>query len=153
MKCPKCAYVGFEESDRCRHCGYDFSLMAPAEAAASPEPLRAADMPRHASYREPSRATIDADLNVEAAAPLVDLPLAAAAPTSLPAGASAAPVPLPPSLFADPQPPPARTPLAVRRTAPSSKRSAATWSLLPSSLCFTVGRTRHRNSDAKRSKV
>lgn len=26
MKCPKCQYVGFEEADRCRHCGYDFSL-------------------------------------------------------------------------------------------------------------------------------
>ena len=27
MKCPKCGYLGFESSDRCRHCGYDFSLM------------------------------------------------------------------------------------------------------------------------------
>jgi len=26
MKCPKCGYLGFESSDRCRHCGYDFSL-------------------------------------------------------------------------------------------------------------------------------
>lgn len=30
MKCPKCGYVGFEALDRCRHCGYDFSLTAPA---------------------------------------------------------------------------------------------------------------------------
>ena len=26
MRCPKCHYVGFESSERCRHCGYDLSL-------------------------------------------------------------------------------------------------------------------------------
>ncbi|HUP39507.1 MAG TPA: RDD family protein [Vicinamibacterales bacterium] len=26
MKCPKCGYLGFETSDRCRNCGYEFSL-------------------------------------------------------------------------------------------------------------------------------
>ncbi|HEY7170665.1 MAG TPA: RDD family protein [Vicinamibacterales bacterium] len=26
MKCPKCGYLGFEDADRCRNCGYDFSL-------------------------------------------------------------------------------------------------------------------------------
>lgn len=26
MKCPKCGYLGFETVDRCRNCGYDFSL-------------------------------------------------------------------------------------------------------------------------------
>jgi uncharacterized RDD family membrane protein YckC len=29
MKCPKCGYLGFEHLDRCRNCGYDFSLAAP----------------------------------------------------------------------------------------------------------------------------
>jgi uncharacterized RDD family membrane protein YckC len=28
MKCPKCEYLGFETGDRCRNCGYDFSLLA-----------------------------------------------------------------------------------------------------------------------------
>ena len=28
VKCPKCGYVGFEETARCRHCGYDFSFAA-----------------------------------------------------------------------------------------------------------------------------
>jgi uncharacterized RDD family membrane protein YckC len=28
MKCPKCSYLGFERVDRCRNCGYDFSLSA-----------------------------------------------------------------------------------------------------------------------------
>jgi uncharacterized RDD family membrane protein YckC len=32
VKCPKCAYLGFETGDRCKHCGYDFSLMAPSSA-------------------------------------------------------------------------------------------------------------------------
>ena len=28
MKCPKCAYLGFETGDRCKNCGYDFSLLS-----------------------------------------------------------------------------------------------------------------------------
>jgi uncharacterized RDD family membrane protein YckC len=32
MKCPKCGYLGFETTDRCRNCQYDFSLAPlPAE--------------------------------------------------------------------------------------------------------------------------
>lgn len=31
MKCPKCGYLGFETTDRCRNCGYDFSLTPAAE--------------------------------------------------------------------------------------------------------------------------
>ena len=27
MKCPKCGYLGFETGDRCKNCGYDFSLI------------------------------------------------------------------------------------------------------------------------------
>lgn len=41
MKCPKCGYLGFETTDRCRNCQYDFSL-----AAFPPEPelvLQSAD--------------------------------------------------------------------------------------------------------------
>jgi uncharacterized RDD family membrane protein YckC len=32
MKCPKCGYLGFEDVERCRNCGYDFSLAEPAGA-------------------------------------------------------------------------------------------------------------------------
>lgn len=28
MKCPKCQYITFEGGDRCRNCGYEFSLLA-----------------------------------------------------------------------------------------------------------------------------
>jgi len=31
MKCPKCGYLGFEPVERCRNCGYDFSLAAAAQ--------------------------------------------------------------------------------------------------------------------------
>ena len=31
MKCPKCDYLGFETGDRCKNCGYDFSLMSPTQ--------------------------------------------------------------------------------------------------------------------------
>ena len=34
MKCPKCGYLGFETGDRCKNCGYDFSLIAPAPLTA-----------------------------------------------------------------------------------------------------------------------
>lgn len=33
MKCPKCSYLGFDTGDRCRNCGYDFSLLASRDAA------------------------------------------------------------------------------------------------------------------------
>ena len=33
MKCPKCSYLGFETGDRCRNCGYDFSLILDSEPA------------------------------------------------------------------------------------------------------------------------
>ena len=33
MKCPTCGYIGFETSDRCRNCGYDFGLTNQAPPA------------------------------------------------------------------------------------------------------------------------
>ena len=34
MKCPKCAYLGFDTGERCRNCGYEFSLIVIEEPAA-----------------------------------------------------------------------------------------------------------------------
>jgi uncharacterized RDD family membrane protein YckC len=39
MKCPKCEYLGFETGDRCKNCGYDFSLAAATAAPPEPELL------------------------------------------------------------------------------------------------------------------
>jgi uncharacterized RDD family membrane protein YckC len=33
MKCPTCGYIGFETSDRCRNCGYDFGHATPPPPA------------------------------------------------------------------------------------------------------------------------
>ena len=35
MKCPKCQYISFDSPERCRNCGYDFSL---APSVTPPEP-------------------------------------------------------------------------------------------------------------------
>lgn len=36
MRCPKCHYISFESTDRCRNCGYEYSLAAPS-ASDNPE--------------------------------------------------------------------------------------------------------------------
>jgi uncharacterized RDD family membrane protein YckC len=43
MKCPKCDYLGFETGDRCKNCGYDFSL------SEAPEP----ELQLHAPESDP----------------------------------------------------------------------------------------------------
>ncbi len=114
MKCPKCAYVGFEETDRCRHCGYDFSLMTaqPAEgpeyeAAAPSEPAPRAFAPAVRAERRVVTPDTLAAAAVENEEPQ-DLPLWE---STFPARAH------------ETQPPPARTPLAVRRNAGDRPRS------------------------------
>jgi uncharacterized RDD family membrane protein YckC len=37
MKCPKCEYLGFETGDRCKNCGYDFSLIVTIPSAPEPD--------------------------------------------------------------------------------------------------------------------
>lgn len=37
MRCPKCQYISFDNGDRCRNCGYEFSLTA--------QPSRTVDLP------------------------------------------------------------------------------------------------------------
>jgi uncharacterized RDD family membrane protein YckC len=134
VKCPKCGYVGFERSARCRHCGYDFSFAAPAQAVASvPAATTAAAAPASGAdeFFSADRADTAASLDrlgfvdyraadVDVAGPLVDLPLA---------------VPTPSDLFDD-SPPPARPPLAVRRAAdrPRSRPTTQLVRRTPTSL-------------------
>lgn len=75
MKCPKCDYLGFETSDRCRNCGYDFSL--------TPEPAPLFDLPIDSDAAEPLIPSPDAvpdtrprlDLDRLIGGPADDLPL------------------------------------------------------------------------------
>jgi len=101
MKCPKCGYLGFEDVERCRNCGYDFSL---TPAAAGPDlSIRPID--------DPARG--DAFLLPDVALPRD----AAAAPptgTELPLFEGETP------LITRPSPP--RAPLAVRRSTPDAPR-------------------------------
>jgi uncharacterized RDD family membrane protein YckC len=122
MKCPKCGYLGFDKAERCRNCGYDFSLAPPP-----PDPelsLRDVDRALHSAA--------DLDLN--------DLSVAARAGGGGPAARRAAvassidELPLfgPPRVDELPDDVPLitqvsapRPPLAVRRSTPEVARLRA----------------------------
>jgi uncharacterized RDD family membrane protein YckC len=113
MKCPKCDYLGFETSDRCRNCGYDFSLtQAPTPALF--------DLPIDSEVTEPLIPSPDA--MVADARPRLDLDrLIGGPPVDLPL--------FPPSqgdfdaVITTPSRP--RAPLSVRRTTPEIPRARA----------------------------
>ena len=110
MKCPKCAYVGFEETERCRHCGYDFSML-PSTVTASASVARLDDAgvrPFAAAVRADRSSSVAARDTAATDEPFPDLPLRA---------------PAFPMLVPETQPPPARTPLAVRRASSDRPRS------------------------------
>jgi uncharacterized RDD family membrane protein YckC len=139
MKCPKCGYLGFEPVDRCRNCGYDFSLSTathepqdlpirtsaarvdtPADlplvpdralAAGAPEQALAGSLPRPAAGvgAAAARRTV-ADL------PLFPQPTAA----TVPGTPGTPPVDDDEPLITRPSPP--RPPLAVRRATPEVPR-------------------------------
>lgn len=43
MRCPKCHYISFDSNDRCRNCGYEFSLSATMPADALDLPIQTGD--------------------------------------------------------------------------------------------------------------
>ena len=118
MKCPKCNYLGFETGDRCRNCGYDFSLIAGAGAEADDlnEDVRRARLQpgehdERASPLQPAGREFDLELRLPmapTAAP--DLPLFTRDQRSDPDDEPLIKVPVTP-----------RPPLAVRR-APETPR-------------------------------
>lgn len=130
MKCPTCGYIGFETTDRCRNCGYEFPQAA---APAAPDlaisdgdpggPLRELDMrhdaltgrsapgsPARASGERPDLARVLQNLDrvIGGPEPPADLPLFGDAQADLP------PMVTPPAT--------PRRPLAVRRTTPDPAR-------------------------------
>jgi uncharacterized RDD family membrane protein YckC len=89
MKCPKCDYLGFETGERCRNCGYDFSLLAgaPLHHSGGPDPdldLRLRDdgppRPPSAFRGEPSLPLFSPSDSDE---PLVKLPASPRPPLSV----------------------------------------------------------------------
>ncbi len=116
MKCPKCGYLGFEPVDRCRNCGYDFSLSSPAGDLDPDLPIRT----------EASRVELPADLSLVADRALLNEKALAgslprqAGPASASGPATLGDLPLFGSRIADDEPlitkpSPPRPPLAVRR--------------------------------------
>jgi uncharacterized RDD family membrane protein YckC len=130
MKCPKCGYLGFEAIDRCRNCGYDFSLSPndPMSAGLTELPMRSA---------QPEVSPLD-DLSLidAATAPPPAVPMSDVGPDlekllgSPPArGSSSRPsgdlLLFEPGLDDEPmikRPSPPRAPLAVRRATPEIAR-------------------------------
>jgi len=114
VKCPKCGYLGFESADRCKNCGYDFSLVeqpagrparhTPVVTPGDP-PIHDARLARGSRYRTPPPASGDHGAD-RALAPQPE----------------GTPVDLP--LFRGDLPvlPPPRAPLAVRRATPTPTR-------------------------------
>jgi uncharacterized RDD family membrane protein YckC len=142
MKCPKCGYLGFEHVERCRNCGYDFSLTS---AVAVPElPIRSASNTPHPlddltlidAATAPASGTrlSDAgpDVEAELSAPIGsasvterstadELPLFARAVSAIDDDRP---------LISAPSPP--RAPLAVRRATPEIPRVRAEQPRVPS---------------------
>jgi uncharacterized RDD family membrane protein YckC len=133
MKCPKCGYLGFEHVERCRNCGYDFSLTSTVAARAADLPLRSQppvvnplddlSLVDAAMVRPPSMHLADDGPDLDR---LFGAPEASPA-SSLPAGRR---VELP--LFGPPIPDdeplitrasPPRQPLAVRRATPDAPKT------------------------------
>ena len=128
MKCPKCGYLGFEPVERCRNCGYDFSLLQAIDLPELPirEPgvrdvnplddlaLLDAAMSTAAQLLPSRGAALDLDRETggSGSRPASDLPLFGAP------GADDEP------LITKASPP--RTPLAVRRATPDVIRPRST---------------------------
>ena len=119
MKCPKCGYLGFERIERCRNCGYDFSLSVPSTTpelslrTTSDSGRALPDLPltdAARSFSKPSR-------------PDASRPAAAGrfTPSDLPLFESTVADDVP--LITKPSPP--RTPLAVRRATPEVPKRRA----------------------------
>ena len=113
MRCPKCRYISFEAGDRCRNCGYEFSLTVDVKGLDLP--IQTGDEPK-GPLAELSLSDLDKD---DASAPPAP-PRKAARGFDLPLfkdrrGADDAPLVTPPAV--------PRAPLAVRKSSPAIARA------------------------------
>jgi uncharacterized RDD family membrane protein YckC len=117
VKCPKCSYLGFETGDRCRNCGYDFSLISHGD----PQPIDM-DLELRPAHSEPPPAS-DWPIRTDAALPPPTHP-GVSAPKASPSRRSKLPLFTSADKGDEPlirMPVTPRPPLAVRRT-PDSPR-------------------------------
>jgi uncharacterized RDD family membrane protein YckC len=139
MKCPKCGYLGFETGDRCRNCGYDFSLTPPPVdtdlTLNQPNPAERVSPPLDldrlfGAEPEPASATAGVALppSLPTAAPPSPQPVremlesAALMAVAAPVSQDASELPFDEGALVRP-PKPARPPLGVRRTTPDLPRT------------------------------
>jgi len=124
MKCPKCGYLGFESSDRCRHCGYDFSLagsldipeLPMRESRADVRPLD--DFTFLDTFNERSSPPVSGSSALDRAVELAPPRVPSTATGELPLFGP--PIPDDEPLITRPSAP--RAPLAVRRATPEVPR-------------------------------
>jgi len=102
MKCPKCGYLGFERVERCRNCGYEFSLASDAGLA----DLTLRDQPADDGPPLAENVAFLRESDARRAGSTPDLPLFGASEDE--------------PLITKPSPP--RPPLAVRRATPEVAR-------------------------------
>jgi len=117
VKCPKCSYLGFETGDRCRNCGYDFSLISHGD----PQPIDM-DLELRSPHSDAAAAS-DWPIRAEATLP-PQSHSGMSAPKARPLRGSKLPLFTPPDRGDEPLirlPVTPRPPLAVRRT-PDSPR-------------------------------
>ena len=136
MKCPKCGYLGFDDVERCRNCGYDFSLVPAPDPeleirSAAPTPAMLDDL-----------ALIDAAQDADTTSPaptpvLTKLPLFGGGADDLP-------------LITKLSPP--RAPLAVRRATPEMPRPRPE-ALRPALLDLSEPASESRSSVAARHRA
>lgn len=124
MKCPKCGYLGFETTDRCRHCGYDFSLSVTIDTDASQAlPLRT-NADGEAPFDDFDLRKLNTTATAVATPPRDELETIFGEPPPERPGAQSREGAL--SIDELPlftaAPPPARPPLAVRRATPEVPR-------------------------------
>jgi uncharacterized RDD family membrane protein YckC len=107
VKCPKCGYLGFDDLERCRNCGYDFSLV--------PAP----DPELEIRSGEPAPVVLDDLSLVDGASDRAPLPAPTPVLSPLPLFGADVSDDLP--LITKPSAP--RPPLAVRRATPETPRA------------------------------
>jgi len=111
MKCPKCQYISFDSGDRCRNCGYDFSLAQdlPANDLSIHDDLEPvgpfADIPLHQKTPDTGSLPLFRRENSDPDAPLVTSSATPRAPLSVRRGAPpTTPRPRPRRSEPDPEP-------------------------------------------------